>query len=120
MIFKPCVTNARLTPQSGTMSQTVPSADQVEPLPQIRLGRLGIPSGLAQQPVDINGEQEGDADGGEVVEARRVVEPLRIDDGASPAAGTSRSQMMVDDDDIEARTPRRSPTARARRCRNRR
>ena len=47
MIFSPCVTNARLTPASGTMSQTVPSATRSSHCRRSGSGRAGIPAGVA-------------------------------------------------------------------------
>ncbi len=39
--------------------------DQIEPLQQVGFGPLGVPAGLAQRPVDGDGQQEGDPDRGE-------------------------------------------------------
>ncbi len=69
----------------------------------VRIGRGArrVPAGLPQGAIDRDGEQEGDADRGELAMPARLVEPVRIDHGKG--GGQLRlGDMMIDDDDVEA------------------
>ena len=79
--LSPCATSARLTPVSGTTSQTVPSATRSSHCRRSGAGRVSIPARLAQRAVDADDEQERHADRGEHAMHAVFVEPIGIDHG---------------------------------------
>ena len=74
---------------------------EVQERQQVRLGPVGVVAGRAQRAVESDDEQERDTDGGELAEAARVVEPVRVDHGGGRRQ-LRLGHVMVDDDDVEA------------------
>ena len=97
----PCRTSARLTPVSGTTSATVPSATRSSHCRRSGSGRgVAVPAGRAQRAVDADAQQEGDADGGELLVRALVVDPVGIDH-RERLGQRQLGLVMVDHDDVE-------------------
>ena len=103
--MSPFETKARLSPLSGTMLATVPSATRSSEffLEQVGLGAQHMPeAALAQLPVHRDHGHEHKADRSEMVEPRKIVLPVRVDQRIDRRQGLVR-QMMVDRHHIEAK-----------------
>ena len=79
---------------------------EIEPLPKIGLRpRRAVPASLAQGAIDTHGEQERDANRGEMLVRAGIVDPVGIDHRHRLRQRDLR-HMVVDHDEIESGAPR--------------
>ena len=93
MTFRPCVTNARLSPCSEATSATVPSATRSSRSMSFGSARSAKKPRAAKLADQRDAEQEGHADRGEMAmrgAVARFVEPVGIDQRVGDAAAGSR------------------------------
>ena len=105
MRSRPCATSTRLLKSSGTTSATVPSATRSRN--SATPGAPGASSARRIEPaLEPRHHVEGDADAGERGAAEAAAGEVRIDDHVGLGQRSAR-QMMIGDQDVDARGARR-------------